>query len=489
MQISSMQKSLLAFAILCFTMLSCLQRQAPKVTVTGEFTGEIPNQVFVVNPLVNSVYWGFADTLEVDSLGRFQLEFDNHKPSFVKFLNPIYKTIAVDAGQQYAINIYKQNDSLSFTVTGKTSAFQQFWQSLPNPGHPQLAAMQYRAVMPYKVRLLLDSLLAHEVNGLTQFYNDKVISKDLLNLCVLDRTVYYNTIAGTVAAFKFMDEHVASGGAVSDSTLEFWESTVTAVPLSDSLLLKSAWAYYYIESYLTYKNRIASNFSWDTLKQARAEGTYHTYLLNQAQEHLTGAIHEFYNAAYLFSAAKQKRFESELIPLFERYKNQYPNSSYTKYIEPLVADIVLYKQSSLKRLSAEIFILDNDSINSFAALLKPFRGKKVFVDVWASWCSSCLDDFSGVQLRNEALRKHAVEMLYISVDDDKRADQWLAAIKHYNLNGVHVRANSNLHTDLRWLLSQNQGLVIPQYILVAQDGNVLFIADSPKHIITYLENN
>ena len=487
MQISSMQKSLLAFAILCFTMLSCLQRQAPKVTITGEFTGEIPNQVFVVNPLVNSVYWGFADTLDVDSLGRFLLEFDNHKPSFVKFLNPIYKTIAVDAGQQYAINIYKQNDSLSFTVTGKTSAFQQFWQSLPNPGHPQLAAMQYRAVKPYKVRLQIDSLLAHEVNGLTQFYNDKVISKDLLNLCVLDRTLYYNTIAGTVAAFMFMDEYVASGGAVSDSTLEFWERAVTAVPLSDSLLLKSAWAYYYIESYLTYKNRVASNFSWDTLKQARAEGTYHTYLLNQAQEHLTGAVHEFYSAAYLFSASNQKRFESQLIPLFERYKNQYPNSSYTKYIEPLVADIVLYKQSSLKRLSAEIFILDNDSINSFAALLKPFRGKKVFVDVWASWCSSCLDDFSESKDRYERLKQQSVEMLYISTDNDNREQQWIATVKHYGLKGYHIRVNGLLNADLKRILNLSDGWVLPQYFLVDSDGSVLLVDNSPEPLANYLK--
>lgn len=487
MQISSMKKSLLAFAILCFTMLSCLQRQAPKVTVTGEFTGEIPNQVFVVNPLVNSVYWGFADTLEVDSLGRFQLEFDNHKPSFVKLLNPIYKTIAVDAGQQYTINIYKQNDSLFFTVKGKTSAFQRYWQSLPNPGHPQLAAMQYRAVKPYKVRLQLDSLLAHEVNGLTQFYNDKVISKDLFNLCVLDRTVYYNTIAGTVAAFMFMDEHVASGGAVSDSTLEFWESAVTAVPLSDSLLLKSAWAYYYIESYLTYKNRVASNFSWDTLKQARAEGTYHTYLLNQAQEHLTGAVHEFYSAAYLFSASNQKRFESELIPLFERYKNQYPNSSYTKYIEPLAADIVLYKQSSLKRLSAEVFILDNDSINSFAALLKSFRGKKVFVDVWASWCSSCLDDFSESKDRYERLKQQSVEMLYISTDNDSREQQWIATVKHYGLKGYHIRVNGLLSADLKRILNLSDGWVLPKYFLVDSDGSILLVDNSPEPLANYLK--
>ena len=115
--------------------------------------------------------------------------------------------------------------------------------------------------------------------------------------------------------------------------------------------------------------------------------------------------------------------------------------------------------------------------------IKLFRGKKVFIDIWATWCSPCKAEFAYKAKLLEVLKLKGYEILYISIDDEARDQQWKDLIKYYNLEGHHIRTNKTFSDDLRALFNQNKTIVIPWYIIINENGDIVKLhAHRPSEI-------
>lgn len=124
------------------------------------------------------------------------------------------------------------------------------------------------------------------------------------------------------------------------------------------------------------------------------------------------------------------------------------------------------------RANENIIILDNYlSIDSFEELVGRFQGKKLYIDVWATWCGPCKDEFRHNEKLRKLLNEEGYELLYISIDDDKRARNWEQMIYAYDLEGSHIRAGEQLHKQL-FEIYGNQRLSIPWYMTVDENGQI-----------------
>ena len=87
--------------------------------------------------------------------------------------------------------------------------------------------------------------------------------------------------------------------------------------------------------------------------------------MEMANKYLSGKLLEYYYAAYLLYEAINKNYEKEVITLFEEFKNNYPSSSYTHFVEAEMIPIDGFNEKPKEEMSETIQIMHNfQEINS-----------------------------------------------------------------------------------------------------------------------------
>ena len=103
-----------------------------------------------------------------------------------------------------------------------------------------------------------------------------------------------------------------------------------------------------------------------------------------------------------------------------------------------------------------------------------FRGKVIIVDVWATWCCSCIEKMPKfMQLKDEFKQYKDILFLTISIDRKSDQDKWLKAIKENNMTGMlnlisAPSANSHFETEY-----QING--VPRYFIIDKEGKIVTV--------------
>ena len=108
--------------------------------------------------------------------------------------------------------------------------------------------------------------------------------------------------------------------------------------------------------------------------------------------------------------------------------------------------------------------LDGESIQ-FKDILKQHEGKKIVIDVWATWCRDCIVGMPKVKKLQEKFPDAA--FVFLSLDRTQKA--WKSGIEKYDVEGDHYYMQSGWDgafgkfVDLDW---------IPRYMVVDSDGTI-----------------
>ena len=112
--------------------------------------------------------------------------------------------------------------------------------------------------------------------------------------------------------------------------------------------------------------------------------------------------------------------------------------------------------------------------------LSEFKGKPIFIDLWATWCVPCLEQKPAFE-RLAKKYKNKATFLSISLDNDK--GKWLNFLKNKSL--VAFEGSSSYQS-----LSMYNIVGIPRYILIDKDFNIVNLdvsADFSKSIEDYFD--
>ena len=105
---------------------------------------------------------------------------------------------------------------------------------------------------------------------------------------------------------------------------------------------------------------------------------------------------------------------------------------------------------------------------TFQKLIEKHKGKKVVVDVWASWCKDCLESLPDLQKLQSKTKKKDIDYVFLSLY--KTADRWKKAIKKLDIKGDHYF----MPTGWKNTLTNYIGLDwIPRYFIIDKEGKVL----------------
>ncbi|MES2275400.1 MAG: TlpA disulfide reductase family protein [Bacteroidota bacterium] len=231
--------------------------------------------------------------------------------------------------------------------------------------------------------------------------------------------------------------------------------------------------YYYAKDYIMW---------YKTMYLGSKAGTYQAHPYNAENQYdmkymafdsyFTGKLKEYLLAMYLYEELLQQDYQPQLVQLYNRFNATYPASAYTTYLTPAVNNINTYLAKARENFKPNQRLLASSTINNFDELMVNFKGKTVFIDMWATWCGPCKAEFEFNPDLKKYLADNKVEMLYISMDKDNADKQWQEMIKYYDLSGNHVRTTDNLRTDLMNRFWDGKGYSIPRYVIV-KDGVIV----------------
>jgi thiol-disulfide isomerase/thioredoxin len=111
-----------------------------------------------------------------------------------------------------------------------------------------------------------------------------------------------------------------------------------------------------------------------------------------------------------------------------------------------------------------------EDISGNVFLLEDFKGKVVYIDVWATWCGPCISHRPNViELAKHYQDNDKVEILMISVDSDQ--EKWSNFLKE---EGQVDGLNLFIENGMRSKFGDSYNIKsIPRYILIGRDGKII----------------
>ena len=121
-------------------------------------------------------------------------------------------------------------------------------------------------------------------------------------------------------------------------------------------------------------------------------------------------------------------------------------------------------QFSEEALNDTFITLQGQDI-TFNTILEKHKGKKILIDVWASWCGDCIKGMPKVK----TLQSDYNDVVYVFLSLDKNLKGWKNGIKKYNVVGEHYYMKSGWKGDFGKFLDLDW---IPRYLVVDAEGNI-----------------
>ena len=470
---------------------SCTPKE---VVITGQLKGDTGELAFS-NPNEGTYFLGFRDTLDVAEDGSFELKFNLKQPSFISLRIPSAGTdckLLVEPGGSYHIIIDSENGT---EISGTNEEGQRLYATLPNPS---FISMQNRELQKENslavIHEKMEEMKSNDLKGFQTLLDEDKISSSFFQLIQKDRDCYYASLESVILQIKMFKvdrnengEYLLDNG---DNLLKAQEKIYTQYPPDDnSLLISSFWEEYAKNFIQNYKQFSKKDFTIESFKEMYTKGTFNTFIIDEAKKNLSGKALEFFQASYIYGVSFQNRFEKELIAMYGQFEKDYPQSMYSKYLTPEIDKVVEFYEKIEGEFSENTSFVENyEQINTLEEAVKSFRGKKVYIDVWATWCGPCKEEFKHSEALKEILKDKDIQMLYISIDEDRNDSQWKDLIKYYNLEGSHIRANEVFRKELMVRYDENAKepyIAIPWYILIDEEGNVLQKkAKKPSQIVS-----
>ncbi|WP_304197792.1 TlpA disulfide reductase family protein [Flavobacterium alvei] len=110
--------------------------------------------------------------------------------------------------------------------------------------------------------------------------------------------------------------------------------------------------------------------------------------------------------------------------------------------------------------------------------LESFKGKYVFIDLWATWCGPCVREIPFLQKIEE--RYNDKNIVFVSISIDKQTDfkKWETMVKEKSLGGVQLIADNDWNSEF----AKSFGVTsIPRFILIDPSGKVVkAVAERPS---------
>jgi thiol-disulfide isomerase/thioredoxin len=185
-----------------------------------------------------------------------------------------------------------------------------------------------------------------------------------------------------------------------------------------------------------------------------------------------------YNVLLAASPENFKRLSQEKISadLLQLNKSKYDPNFVTvqkKEIEESIVGLTKYYeqvQESNKMNNSPSPTFDYLNYVGGNTKLEDFKGKYVYIDVWATWCGPCRQEIPFLKKVEEKYHNKNIAFISISIDKLKDQEKWKTMIKEKELGGVQLFADNDWNSKF---VQDYKITGIPRFILIDPKGNIV----------------
>ena len=119
----------------------------------------------------------------------------------------------------------------------------------------------------------------------------------------------------------------------------------------------------------------------------------------------------------------------------------------------------------------DVFISMDAKEFQFKEILVKNRGKKIVIDVWASWCKDCLESLPEIK----KLQSNNSDFVFLFLSLDKDLESWKNGVERLQIKGQHYFIKSGWEGDFGNFLNLNW---IPRYLVINEEGKILIFNET-----------
>lgn len=335
---------------------------------------------------------------------------------------------------------------------------------------------------------------------------------------------FKNESASRIIAIKSLDPetYLKFEDSLKKVKEEFLYSSNLKYKLSDAFKARQLASYKY--SCINHKYNYPNNYKYYTNNSASINESYYDFMIQNkfTEEDLVNVqdVFEYVNNFYRYKlnldnnpvTTERDLIEREftiaeslylgrvknilLTKVFAEILNSYSFELTKKYISRYMSNVKTdeYRKYIDSRISLASIASNNTIAYNFKLVdangkmvqLSDFKGKKVYLNFWASWCVPCLEEIENHNLIQTKLGGTGFTTIMISVDEDKNA--WKRVLKKYNKDIIQLNM-PGVKTDV----GKNYKLKsIPKSLLINADGVIIqdeLPQPSNSQIIELLNSN
>jgi thiol-disulfide isomerase/thioredoxin len=452
-----------------------LATSAKETIIKGKINGKLPKTLYYSAPVNGAMGFDRYYTANVDVQGDFEIKTNLFEISFIDIYYNYQPAGAIIAtpGNTYNINITESEGKVSHRINSKDTEAQKLYDTILNDHRESLFfELSLKLEQHTSAAALNEDAQFKEsmdIAAITKLYKANAISKELFTVMKKERSYFY----ASCKAYAVICKHIsADRSPIATDLSEFdmlWKDIYTKHSPFDLSAVHSPWANYFFQYYKVFKIYESVGFNGKKIKSEKGFKDAESNLAPMPEPSA-----EYYAALSIFGRTFGTQKDKAVITQFSDFKNKYPKSGFTKYLEPMIAPVLAFYTNNDSLPAGAAFIENYSEIKSVAELIKKFPNQKLYFDTWATWCAPCRDEFKYKHGLYKLLKENNITIVYISIDKDDKDETWKKMISSYELEGHHIRANKLLESDFIKLYNDNGTIAIPWYLLVGKDGKIKY---------------
>lgn len=438
----------------------CTQTEKPNNTVFINGTIKNPKSdfVFIMDTKVNQTI--VIDSIDVDENGNFATSFELKEPGFVKLYHGNDHTgMFLIPGDSIHISLNTKKFDETINYNGRGAEINNYLAEKVLL-EEKLNLISYKDLYSLEKEQFIarvDSVKKVREKHLEKFLNTKLdINEKFIKFEKSD--ILYS---GAWLLMNYTEDHKYYTEKDSIDLGEDYDNYLSELNLNDADLIGLGIYTMFLKSYL--RNKVQEEFESDSSlkgldnpltelrlsKEIFSDETIKNYMLYSIMDEQI-RYEGIKNIDALMADFEKNCTNQEYI---SKIKEQY--SKWEKLAEGKQAPLFSYPD------------ITGDTVS-----LSDFKGKYVYVDVWATWCSPCRAELPHLEKLQDHFKGKNIVFVSVSVDETK--EPWEKMVKEKKLKGVQLFAKGFSAITKDYLINS-----IPRFLLIDTEGKIID-SNAPK---------